>query len=261
MAVEATAEQHESTKLIKVTAEQRSLFDPFFTSTSDNAYIFVELPPKPGEETFVDQTLQGLKILSASSKAALEDQESAEVTWLKTEEASHRWKSKHQNKSNDCVTLGQELEEKRLENAQLKEVSALSNVQNQLGALQAQLKEKGEEFEQRQKELEVANSAAYQELTGLLKGKGEELQQKHTELEAAKSASTATTQKLRELETQLKEKGEELEQKQKELEDANSNCTAAKQQLAGLQTQLEQKAEERIRHSTTPKHLSYPRNT
>ena len=87
------------------------------------------------------------------------------------------------------------------------------------------------------------------------------MQQKHTELEAAKSASTATTQKLRELETQLKEKGEELEQKQKELEDANSNCTAAKHQLAGLQTQLEQKAEERILHSTTPKHLSYPRNT
>ena len=58
MAVEATAEQHESTKLIKVTAEQRSLFDPYFTSTSDNTYIFVELPPKPWEETFVDQTLQ-----------------------------------------------------------------------------------------------------------------------------------------------------------------------------------------------------------
>ena len=245
MAVEATAEQHESTKLIKVTAEQRSLFDPYFTSTSDNANIFVELPPNPWEGTFVDQTLQGLKIFSASSKAALEDQESAEVAWLKTEEASHRWKSKHQNKSNDCVTLAEELEEKRLESAQLKEeVSALSNVQDQLGALQTQLKEKGEEFEQRQKELEVANSAAYQELTGLLKGKGEELQQKHTELEAAKSASTATTQKLRELETQLKEKGEELEQKQKELEDANSNCTAAKQQLAGPQTQLEQQKAE-----------------
>ena len=52
-----------------------------------------------------------------------------------------------------------------------KEVSALFNVQNQLSVLQTQLKEKREEFEQRQKELGLAN----QELTGLrtqLKEKG-----------------------------------------------------------------------------------------
>ena len=94
--------------------------------------------------------------------------------------------------------------------------------------------------------------------------------QKQTELEAANSATTATTQKLRELETELKEKGEELEQNQKELEEATTggpNPVGAEEAeiFSGRESselaKPRQKAHKGFGIQQPPKHLSCPRNT
>ena len=103
------AEGHQSTKLVEVTEEQRSLFNGYFISTSAIEDAYIGFAPKPWEETFVSDTLDALKRFSCFLREAEKEKAEREVTYQAAHQTANSWKAAYMNKVTEFAALKAEV--------------------------------------------------------------------------------------------------------------------------------------------------------